>query len=162
MQITFRPPTQDDLDGMLHVEQSCFEPEERLSEDEFVDLINHVAKTTVIADIDGEVAGMIIGRTTSENLLNNDSYSKDLDQKPNDKYVGILGLAVSPDHQGKGIATKLLAQLEELTKQTGLSGLILDCRERLIPFYEKHGFGLVGRSNSNFGGIEWFGMQKNM
>ncbi|UQS87253.1 GNAT family N-acetyltransferase [Nicoliella spurrieriana] len=162
MEITFRPPTQNDLDGMLHVEQSCFEPEERMDENEFIQVLKHVSETTIIAADDDHVAGMLIGRTTSNQLLDNDAYHLDLDSKPGDKYLAILGLAVYPDYQGHGIATQLLDQIEKLAKQRGLSGVTLDCREHLIPFYEKHGFELLGRSNSNFGGIEWFGMQKNI
>ncbi|MHA8138082.1 GNAT family N-acetyltransferase [Lactobacillaceae bacterium Scapto_B20] len=162
MQITFKRPEVDDLDVVLHVEQSCFEPAEQSTADDLKNIITNVSDTSFLAIVDGKVAGMLLGRTTADPLLNNQSYVENLTRKPDDRYLGILGLAVDPEYQGLGIATKLLEQSEQLVQSEGLEALILDCREKLIPFYKKHGFELLGKSNSNFGGIEWFGMQKNL
>jgi len=55
----------------------------------------------------------------------------------------ILALAVSPSHQGLGIATKLMNHTEQYAKENGLEGLRLtsDCtREGAHQFYERFGF----------------------
>ncbi|MHA8110456.1 GNAT family N-acetyltransferase [Lactobacillaceae bacterium Melli_B4] len=162
MQITFKRPEINDIDAVLHVEQSCFEPFEQLTRDDVKAIITDAGATSRLAIVDGKLAGMLLGRTTADKLLNNESYESNLKRQPDDSYLAILSLAVDPDYQGLGIATKLLEQSEQLVQSEQLTSLILDCRKELIPFYEKHGFKLLGHSNSKFGDIEWFGMQKNL
>ncbi|MEJ6399973.1 GNAT family N-acetyltransferase [Nicoliella lavandulae] len=158
----YRHPELKDVDGMLNVEQSCFEPDEQMDRDDFVEVVNNVSAMSFVIDVDGEIAGMISCRTTDKDVLDNESYYEDLAPKATDTNLAVLGLAVLPKYQGAGLATELLKRAEAVAKTDGLTSLILDCRDRLIPFYEKYGFQLLRRSNSTFGDIKWFGMQKKL
>lgn len=49
-------------------------------------------------------------------------------------------VATHKDHQGKGIGSLLQRHLIEEAKRLGCYKILLDCKENLIPFYEKFGY----------------------
>lgn len=57
---------------------------------------------------------------------------------------GVVGhiedVAVHPDAQHLGIGGLLVDHLLAVCRRSGCYKAILDCDERVIPFYEKHGF----------------------
>jgi len=63
-------------------------------------------------------------------------------------------LAVSPKHQGKGIATNLLLAWQEEAKKQGMHKLHLWASKRNIQFYKNRGFVLVGEIPANFYGAD--------
>ena len=64
----------------------------------------------------------------------------------NSRYVDawhVMNVAVEPDHQGRGIATRLLERLIDLTRDDQRRGYTLEVRisnETAIHLYEKLGF----------------------
>jgi len=64
----------------------------------------------------------------------------------NSRYVDawhVMNVAVDPDYQGRGIATRLLERLFELTSEDGRDGYTLEVRVSnavAIQLYEKLGF----------------------
>lgn len=63
-------------------------------------------------------------------------------------------LAVDPDHQGKGVASKILEFLEQIARERGIKYIRFDCREEysdLVSFYKKRGFVEVGRFSEGEG-----------
>ena len=48
--------------------------------------------------------------------------------------------------------------LIEKARQDGRKGLILTCKDRLIGFYERQGYRLLGLSRSVHGGAVWYDM----
>lgn len=86
-------------------------------------------------------------------------YYKDCDHKfwesANSPATYISGLAVLPNHQGKGFASKLLDFTEEITKREGVRYIRFDAivdYEDLTDFYLKRGYNIVGRRLT--GGVE--------
>lgn len=77
--------------------------------------------------VDGKVAGFILGSSMLFHW---------------GRMFEINDLAVHPDYQGKGIATKLLEACLEEMKKRGIKGVNLITQgDGLLPeFYEKHGF----------------------
>ena len=76
--------------------------------------------------------GKIVGSTT---LL--------IEQKfiHNGGYVGhIEDVVVSKEFEGKGIGIKLVTSLLEIANTRNCYKTILDCKDELIPFYERIGF----------------------
>lgn len=49
-------------------------------------------------------------------------------------------VATHKDHQGKGVGSLLQNHLIEEAKRFGCYKILLDCKESLIPFYEKFGY----------------------
>lgn len=52
----------------------------------------------------------------------------------------IEDVAVHPECQGRGIGALLVERLLEESRKEGCYKVILDCAEKVIPFYEKLGF----------------------
>ena len=57
-----------------------------------------------------------------------------------------------------GVASQLMRRLIEEAEKAGKKGLILTCKESLIPFYEKFGYKNMGVSASVHGGAQWYDM----
>ena len=79
-----------------------------------------------------EVDGKIIGSTT---LL--------IEQKfihKGGKVGHIEDVVVSKEFEGRGIGIKLVTSLLEVAKAKNCYKTILDCKDELIPFYERIGF----------------------
>lgn len=83
---------------------------------------------TFVALIDGQVVG-------TASLLIEPKFIHD---------GGVTGhiedVAVNPKCQGNGIGQLLVARLLEECRKEGCYKVILDCAEKVIPFYEKLGF----------------------
>ncbi|MNG25339.1 Acetyltransferase (GNAT) family protein [compost metagenome] len=75
-------------------------------------------------------------------------------------YQSILGLAVSKQARGQGIAKILLEEIEKLSLYNGRDGITLTCKQDLISFYERLGFVNHGKSESRHGGVEWHNLLK--
>ena len=79
-----------------------------------------------------EVDGKIVGSTT---LL--------IEQKfihQGGKVGHIEDVVVSKEFEGRGIGIKLVTSLLEVAKTENCYKTILDCKDELIPFYERIGF----------------------
>jgi predicted N-acetyltransferase YhbS len=66
-------------------------------------------------------------------------------------YMGML--AVSPSHQGSGLARRLLAAAEDLFRHKGCEAIdisVLSLRPELIPIYERFGFEECGTEEFRF------------
>lgn len=73
--------------------------------------------------------------------------------------ICLHSLAIHPDFHGRGLGRVLLLGWSQRMRDSGCAKRIaLICRERLIPFYEKHGFTVAGPSSCQFGGGCWYDM----
>ncbi len=52
----------------------------------------------------------------------------------------IYAVAVRRDHRGKGLATKLLREVQALLKDENKAGILVPAKDSLVGFYEKRGF----------------------
>lgn len=73
--------------------------------------------------------------------------------------VALHSLAVSKEHQRKGLGTILLKAYIERIKSAKIAERIsLLAHDNLIKFYQSFGFVDEGRSEAKFGGIQWNSM----
>ncbi|MDR1394722.1 MAG: GNAT family N-acetyltransferase [Deltaproteobacteria bacterium] len=66
----------------------------------------------------------------------------------------LLKLAVSPPWEGRGLGTRLLSFLIELTRQAGGSRILLEVRhtnQRALRLYRRAGFAIDGRAIGYYG-----------
>lgn len=52
----------------------------------------------------------------------------------------------------------MMEHMISTAREAGRKGLILTCKERLIPYYGSFGYVNMGVSRSNHGGAVWFDM----
>ncbi|MFT4033877.1 MAG: GNAT family N-acetyltransferase [Siphonobacter sp.] len=71
-------------------------------------------------------------------------------------------VAVSPLAQGKGLGKALMLHLENLAKQKGIQEIILEAREKAVPFYKALGYTITQTSYLLFGEIQHYTMRKGL
>ena len=53
-------------------------------------------------------------------------------------------MIVRPGHQGTGLGTQLIAEIESALRQASIGKLVLHARTGAVPFYERCGYRVVG------------------
>jgi glucosamine-phosphate N-acetyltransferase len=56
------------------------------------------------------------------------------------KVAHIEDVAVRKEYEGNGIASEIIKKIIPFAKQNGCYKIILDCKDNLIPFYQRFGF----------------------
>jgi len=52
----------------------------------------------------------------------------------------IEDVSVRKEYEGNGVASKIINSLIEVARENGCYKIILDCKDKLLPFYGKFGF----------------------
>jgi predicted GNAT family N-acyltransferase len=69
-------------------------------------------------------------------------------------------MAVATTHQGKGIGSLLLTELENIARSQSFESILLHAREVALPFYVHHGYTQLEKSHLLFGSIQHYKMFK--
>ncbi|HZH58050.1 MAG TPA: N-acetyltransferase [Metabacillus sp.] len=160
--LMIRNVNQEDLPALLVIEHLCFTKDEAATEEAFRERIRFIADSFFVAEEAGEVVGLVNGPVTQSAFITDDLFQT---IKPNQAFGGhqtILGLAVAPTYQGRGVAKALLLHFETEARAKKRETITLTCKENLLPFYEKHGFKNDGLSSSEHGGEVWYNMSKKL
>ncbi|MEK6878334.1 MAG: GNAT family N-acetyltransferase [Nanoarchaeota archaeon] len=78
------------------------------------------------------------------------------------KEAQIRYMVTHPEYQGKGFGSLVLKELERRVKEQGAECIILNSRESAIPFYEKHGFKIIGEAPTMFQVVKHKKMRKDL
>lgn len=75
---------------------------------------------------------------------------------PDGEWMHFLGMATLPEHRGKGIAEAVMSTAIAQAKEEGRKGCVLNCKDHLVAYYEKH-FGYVneGNNGNTCHGVRW-------
>ena len=106
----------------------------------------------------GEVIGFINGCVTDRTTICAEMFADVTYHSPEGAYQSVFGLDVLPQYQRRGIAADLMEHLIADAWKRGKKGMILTCKERLIPYYERFGYRNLGKSQSVHGGAIWYDM----
>lgn len=71
-------------------------------------------------------------------------------------------MAVDSPYQNSGIGGLMIQELERRAKELGAEEIILEARQRAIPFYERNGYSVVKMSYLLFGQIQHYTMVKKL
>mgnify|MGYP002699323439 FL=1 len=72
----------------------------------------------------------------------------------------IFGVNTLPTYRKYGYAGKLIRRAIEDAKQQGRKGLVLTCKDKLVPYYAKFGFQDEGVTDkSTHGNVVWHQMR---
>lgn len=150
-----------ELEQIIDIEQVCFPPLEAAKEDDIRKRFEVFQECFIVAVEGNQVLGFINGCMTDKPELPDELYHDASLHKPTGDYQTVFGLDVLPAYQRKGIATKLLNTFTALAKERGKKGVVLTCKDHLIPFYQSCGFKHCGTSASSHGGSTWNDMLLN-
>ncbi|MET1249416.1 GNAT family N-acetyltransferase [Sporolactobacillus sp. STCC-11] len=152
----------NDLEQLISLENTGFTPEEAATKQAFINRIETIPDTFLIAEEKDKIIGYVNGPVIPIPFITDDLFETTKANPNNGGYQSILGIVVAPGHQGKGIAGELLRSFENQAREQGRLTVTLTCRQSLIPFYEKNGYVNQGISESQHGGIQWFTMNKRL
>ncbi|MEM3640685.1 MAG: ribosomal protein S18-alanine N-acetyltransferase [Candidatus Bathyarchaeia archaeon] len=132
MELTIEDASIRYLDSLYEIEMKCF-TKEAFTKQQIAYLLTDYNSIGLIAKVNGQIVGFIIGRIyiDEESLIGH-----------------ILTLDVSPTHRQKGIAQRLLLEIEKIFKGKGVKECRLEVREdniAAINLYRKLGYKKVGK-----------------
>ena len=154
-----RTATIDDLTAIAQVEAACFPPAEAATADEFKDRLDHYANHFWLMFDNDKLIAFVDGFCTDNPNLTDEMYAKADMHNETGKWQMIFGVNTLPEYRNKGYAAELLNQAIKDATNQGRKGLVLTCKEKLIPYYSKFGFVNEGVSESVHGNVTWYQMR---
>ena len=129
MPAAIRPARASDIDALVRIENAVF-PTDRISRRSFRQLIERETAETLVAEIDGKIAGycMVLFRTGSG-------------------VARLYSIAVTAESGGSGVGRLLLGEAEKIAFDHDRLILRLEVRDdnaRAIRIYEKSGYRRIG------------------
>lgn len=154
-----RNATLADLAAVAEVERRCFPPKEAATEEEFRERLEAYADCFWLLFEDGRLASFIDGMATDEADLRDEMYADASLHRPDGRWQMIFGLNTLPEYRRRGYAAMLVRHLTEESRKRGKLGVVLTCKERLVPYYASLGFENEGLSSSTHGDVSWYQMR---
>lgn len=154
-----RNATLADLSAVAEVERRCFPPKEAATEEEFRERLEAYADCFWLLFEDGRLASFIDGMATDEADLRDEMYADASLHRPDGRWQMIFGLNTLPEYRKRGYAAMLVRHLTEESRKRGKLGVVLTCKERLVPYYASLGFENEGLSSSTHGDVSWYQMR---
>lgn len=158
-QYRIRAAKREDLDQVSLIETRCFPSAEAAGRDSLGDRITAFSGSFFVAeDQEGRLIGFINGGVTDSQVICDEMFEDVGLHRPEGAYQSIFGLDVVPEWRHKKVASSLMNHLILAAKEAGRKGLILTCKEHLIPYYQSFGYKNLGLSASVHGGAVWYDM----
>ncbi|WP_019419026.1 GNAT family N-acetyltransferase [Paenibacillus sp. OSY-SE] len=152
----------EDLSELVSIVHLCFSKEEAASREAFEKRIHLIPDSFFVAEENGVIAGLVNGPVIEETYITDDLFTNIKKNPPLGGHQTILGLAVAPQFQNRGVASELLTHLEKEARLYKRETITLTCKEELIHFYERHGYVNEGVSSSEHGGAIWYNISKKL
>jgi ribosomal-protein-alanine acetyltransferase len=137
------------LDKFYEIEKQCFE-REAFTKQQIAYLLTDYNAIGLVARVNGEIAGFVIGR---------------IDVGRNMSFGHILTVDIEPSHRRKGIAQKLLHEIEAIFIGRGIKECRLEVREDNVAasnLYQKLGYKKVGKLEKYYGDAHGLYLKKNL
>ena len=144
-----------DLEAIAAVEAECFPPEEAASKEEFRKRLKFYGNHFWLMFHKEKLVAFVDGFVTNNPDLSDEMYEKAEMHDENGKWQMIFGVNTIPEARKKGYAGELIKRAISDAKKEERKGLVLTCKERLIPYYSKFGFVDEGISESVHGNVVW-------
>lgn len=150
-----RTATMADLDAIAKVEAECFPPAEAATREEFAERLAHYAAHFWLMFDNDKLIAFVDGMVTDEKDLTDEMYAKAGLHNPKGAWQMIFGVNTLPKYREHGYAGELIKAAIADAKAQGRKGLVLTCKEKLLPYYAKFGFVNEGVSGSIHGNVVW-------
>ena len=149
MPITIEDASIHHLDKLYEIEIECFE-REAFTKQQIAHLLTDYNSVSLVAKVNSEIIGFIIGIIYLER---------------NSPTGHILTIDISPIHRRKGIAQKLLQEIEKIFKEKGVKACRLEVREDNIAalrLYQKFGYKKVAKLKNYYGNAHGIYLKKDL
>ena len=100
------------------------------------------------------------GFVTNQKDLSDEMYEKASLHDEAGQWQMIFGVNTLPSYRKKGYAAKLLERVIDDAQSQNRKGIVLTCKDALVPYYAKFGFIDEGISEKSVhGGVRWHQMR---
>ena len=149
----------EDLQQIAEVEAACFPPAEAATEDEFIQRLEYYKEHFWLMFDGDRLIAFVDGMVTDQKDLTDEMYERAELHQEAGEWQMIFGVNTIPSCRHQGYAGRLLQQAIADAKEQGRKGLVLTCKDALIPYYAKFGFVNEGVSESVHGNVVWYQMR---
>lgn len=150
-----RTATMEDLEAVAAVEAECFPPAEAATKETFAKRLEYYGNHFWLMYDGDKLISFVDGFVTDEADLTDEMYEKAELHKEHGAWQMIFGVNTVPSCRKRGCAGELIKRAIADAKAQGRKGLVLTCKDRLIPYYAKFGFVNEGVSESIHGNAVW-------
>jgi len=154
-----RTATLADLDRISELESLGFPPAEAASKERLQARLSTFPECFWLYEEDRKILGYVAGGCFNTDILTDEMYADVSFHEPKGRWQMLYSVCTHPDYRHQGIASKIMKQVESDCRMRGREGIILTCKENLIPFYEKLGYQKEFLSSSSHGGATWYQMR---
>lgn len=154
-----RKGTIEDAEILSKVEATCFPPNEAATSKEIQERLNVYANHFLLLFEEDRLISFIDGFCTNQRDLTDEMYSDTSMHDEDGDWQMIFGLNTLPSYQRQGYAAKIMNVMINMARQEKRKGLVLTCKDRLVPYYSKFGFKNEDVSSSVHGGVVWYQMR---
>lgn len=153
--LKIRTATMDDLEMIAAVEAECFPAAEAATKEEFAKRLQHYSDHFWLMFEGEKRIAFVDGFVTDEADLTDEMYEKAELHNEHGAWQMIFGVSTIPACRRHGYAGELICRAIQDAKKQGRKGLVLTCKDRLVPYYAKFGFVNEGVSDSAHGNVVW-------
>ena len=141
------------------VEAECFPAAEAATERSIRERLEVYPNHFWLLTDEEKIVGFVNGMVTEEPDLTDEMYENAEMHREDGRWQMIFGVDTIPEYRRRGCAGRLLRQAIADARAQGRDGLVLTCKERLIPYYARFGFRNEGISESVHGNAVWYQMR---
>lgn len=158
--MNIRYATMADLDDITSVESECFPVLEAATKEEFEQRIKYYGNHFWLMFDEGKLIAFVDGFVTDEADLTDDMYENASMHNENGAWQMIFGVNTLPEYRRCGCAKELIKKAILDARKQNRKGLVLTCKESLVPYYSKFGFIDEGITDkSTHGNVLWHQMR---
>ena len=156
---TIRTASPADLNAIAAVEAACFPAAEAATREEFAGRLAHYSSHFWLLFEGQQLAAFVDGMVTDAPDLTDEMYANAALHRESGAWQMIFGVNTLPEFRRRGLAGQLLQRAIEDARAQGRKGLVLTCKDALLPYYAKFGFVNEGVSSSTHGNVVWYQMR---
>ena len=155
-----RTATMDDLEMIAAVEAECFPAAEAATREEFAKRLQHYSDHFWLMFEGEKLIAFVDGFVTDEADLTDEMYEKAAMHNEDGAWQMIFGVNTRPEYRRCGYAKELIKKAILDAREQNRKGLVLTCKESLVPYYSKFGFVDEGITDkSTHGNVLWHQMR---
>ncbi len=155
-----RHATKHDISAISEVEAKCFPPSEAASEKAFTGRIENYGNHFWLMYENDKLIAFVDGFVTDESDLTDEMFADATMHNENGAWQMIFGVNTLPEYRNNGYASELLRRAIDEAKEQGRKGVVLTCKDKLLPFYARLGFVDEGITDkSTHGNAVWHQMR---
>ena len=158
--MNIRYATMADLDDIASVESECFPVLEAATKEEFEQRIKYYGNHFWLMFDDDKLIAFVDGFVTDEADLTDEMYENASMHNENGAWQMIFCVNTRPEYRRCGYAKELIKKAILDAREQNRKGLVLTCKESLVPYYSKFGFVDEGITDkSTHGNVLWHQMR---